>query len=355
MTIRWPALWGVVAAAGGCFLAPLYSEDLPKSAEHYRARTGDGWEVALVRYRPTAAATGLPVLLCHGITGNGRHMDLDEGHSLARWFAHHGREAWTLTLRDSGDSDRADEARQRPRTYSIDTYATQDLAAAIQKVSAVTGAPEIDYVGHSLGGMILYIYLSRGGRGIHAAATLGSPARFHPFGRAAMVVHDLVEPVTRHVDTYPIDELAHVIMPIHGEIDGPIEEMLYNPANISAGTWKKLIAVGEGTISGGVMRQAMRWFDRDSFDSEDGSIDYASAMERIHVPILVVAGKIDRMGEPWSVKTGFRRLGGPKEFFLAAQENGLQADYGHMDMIVGERAASEIWPRVAAFFDEHAR
>jgi pimeloyl-ACP methyl ester carboxylesterase len=341
-------------ATPGCFLTPLYSEDLPKSAEPHSARTDDGWEVALVRYRPIGVSTGRPVLLCHGITGNGRHMDLDDAHSIARWFARRGREAWTLSLRDGGGSDTADASKGRPRTYTVDTYAMQDLKAAIAEVRAVTGAESVDYVGHSLGGIILYIYLGRGGGGIHAAATLGSPVRFHSFGRGAEIVRSLVEPLTRPIDTWPVADLAHVIMPLHGEIRGPVEGMLYNPANTQTSTWKKLIAVGEGTISGGVMRQAMRWFQRDSFDSADGTVDYAVSMSSIRVPILVVAGKIDRMGEPWLVKTGYRRLGGPKEFFLAGTENGAVADYGHMDLILGDRAGEEVWSRVAEFLDRFA-
>jgi len=57
---------------------------------------------------------------------------------------------------------------------------------------------------------------------------------------------------------------------------------------------------------------------------------------------------------PPAVKDGYRLLGGPKEWFLAGEENGAEADYSHMDLILGERAQTEVWPRVLDFLDRHS-
>ena len=35
-------------------------------------------------------------------------------------------------------------------------------------------------------------------------------------------------------------------------------------------------------------------------------------------------------------------------------ESGAKADYGHMDLVMGDRAKDEVWPKVLAFFDRHA-
>jgi pimeloyl-ACP methyl ester carboxylesterase len=224
---------------------------------------------------------------------------------------------------------------------------------AIRQVRQLSGATEIDFVGHSLGGVILYMYLAEGGEGIRSAATLGSPARFRRFGRGASILRDLVAPLSQMLDTYPVDDLAHAIMPLHGEFRGPIESLLYNPENVRTSTWKKMIAVGEGTISGNVLRQALRWTEEDVFDSQDRKVDYAAGMKRIRTPILVVAGKLDRLAEPWSAKAAYERLAGPKEFFLAGVENGVAADYGHMDLILGDRAPQEIWALVENFLSRY--
>ena len=51
------------------------------------AATGDGWELALYRYRPPAiVAAREPVVLCHGMLSNRFNVDLDEEVSLARYL-----------------------------------------------------------------------------------------------------------------------------------------------------------------------------------------------------------------------------------------------------------------------------
>ncbi|MBX5482068.1 MAG: hypothetical protein IRZ16_09570 [Myxococcaceae bacterium] len=87
------------------------------------------------------------------------------------------------------------------------------------------------------------------------------------------------------------------------------------------------------------------------FESADGAIDYRRDMAKIRVPVMVVAGKVDRIANPAAVKDGYRALGGEKVWLLAAEENGFQADYGHMDFLIGQRAATEVWPKVLEFLD----
>ena len=78
-----------------CGCATFHWQPLPATAQAHRAKTADGWELAMVRYPATVPSTGRPVLLVHGIAANARNMDLDEHHSLARWLASQGREAWS--------------------------------------------------------------------------------------------------------------------------------------------------------------------------------------------------------------------------------------------------------------------
>ena len=41
------------------------------------------------------------------------------------------------------------------------------------------------------------------------------------------------------------------------------------------------------------------------------------------------------------------------QWLLLAEENGVEADYGHVDYVLGERAAKEVWSPVLAFFERH--
>ncbi len=334
-----------------CALRNLYLEPLPKEAVELKARTADGWDIALIHYKPEGEPKGPPVLLCHGISANYRNMDLDAEHSLARWFASQGREAFSMSLRGTGGSDYPNPEKGRPYEYTLDTFADQDLPAAIAKVKEVTGARKVQFVGHSMGGLIAYTYLARGGRELDAVVILGSPARFVWGGMLETFIRDWGSLALEDVDSVPMSELASLVLPLHGEFEGPVELLLYNPRNVNKAVWKKLIANGLGTIAGGVLRQFTLWFERDTMVSADGSVDYAKALDAVRTPVYVVAGKYDRIAPAPAVKAGYDWMGGPKTFFIAGEANGFEADYGHMDMVIGDRAAKELWPRLLEFFD----
>lgn len=368
-------LFGALALTG---CASWYVHPLPTEAHEFRARTRDGWELAMVQYVPKGVPTGRPVLLCHGISANGRHMDLDEAHSLARFFAEHGREAWTMSLRGTGQSDRIDPAKHRPGGYSFDTLWNEDTRAAIEFVRTHAQTPKliadarhdgetltaeqleiehepmptIDYVGHSMGGMLVYAYLSQGGPGLHAVVTMGSPTRLDWGGIAEPLLVGPSEQFLSKDGAIPMEGLALFSMIWQGRTSGdPLERLLMNPDNIKPATWQRMVAIGTGDISNSVWLQLERMTTSGRFESFDGKINYREDMSRIHVPVLVVAGKLDRIAVAPAVKDGYRALGGPKEWFLAAEESGFHADYGHMDMVVGERASKELWPKLIDFLD----
>jgi len=344
-----PALLG-----GGC--ATLV-EPLPREAEVHRARTPDGWELELVRYAARPAATGRPVLLCHGITANGRNMDLDSGHSMARWFAAHGRQTWTVSLRPAGSffgAEGGTSPRWKPG-YGFDELVDQDLPTAVAYVRRVTGAPLIDYAGHSLGGIVLYGYLGSGGQGLGAAAVLGSPMRLDlggPVDALLPQVAALLNPGWY----FPAKGPSLFGIPLAGMVqDNPTELVLYNPENTTHLTMQRLMAYGIEDTGMALLQQLAGMMRNGELKSRDGARDYRQLLAGVTTPVLVVAGKRDRMAPVPAVKAGYRALGGPKEWRLMGVENGARADYGHMDLVLGERAATEVWPVVLDFFERHSR
>ena len=328
---------------------------LPNTAIHHRVVTADGWSLSLTEYRP-AHPTGRPVLLVHGISANDRNLDLDATHSLARWLASHGRDTFNLSLRGTGTSDGPDPERGRAYGYTFDTMAREDLPAAIAFVRQATHAPLVDYVGHSMGGMLLYAYLAEGGQGVGAGVTLGSPTRLDFGSRLDPLVLGAVNAMVGKDSAFATATPARFLLPIQAGLDdGPVARLFYNPANVTPATWKELLAVGVDDISGALLIQLSALIRDGRFQSADGKLDYRRDMAKIHVPLLVVAGKADRLGTVMAVKDGYRALGGPKEWLLLGEENGFAHDYGLMDMVLGERASVELWPRVLDFLDRHSR
>jgi pimeloyl-ACP methyl ester carboxylesterase len=326
---------------------------LPPEAELYRAKTDDGWELGLVRYKAVGKTTGLPVLLCHGISANARNLDLDEAHSLARWFAAHGREAWTMSMRAAGDSDRPDEAKGRHPPI-FDDYWRHDLPAAIRQVQQVSGAPLIDYVGHSMGGMIIYAYLSQQGQGLNAVATLGSPTRLD-WGSGTESLLKVAPALLSKTSMLPSRLGSWLTAPFQGAVDdGLFERLFYNHESTSTLSFQRLMAYGTSDTAGGVALQLLRLVETGKFASNDGSLDFRAGLHRVTLPVLVVAARLDRIALTPAVRDGYEALGGRKEWLLISRANGARAEYGHMDLVIGERAPDEVWSHVLDFLNRHA-
>ena len=332
--------------------AALRPIPLPKEAETHRAKTKDGWEISLTRYKPIGPVKGLPVVLCHGISANERNMDLDEDHSMARWLASQGREAWTMSLRGTGASDTIDTGKNRAGPIYFDDYWRQDLPAVVDYVKAVSGAEAIDYAGHSMGGMVLYAYLSQGGQGIHAAATLGTPTRLDWGTGMEGLIKTLGPVFVSPQSMIPSEGGALLASPFQGLVDdGPFQRFFYNPQSTNLETWRRLMVYGTAPVSGGTALQLISMIDGGQFLSFDGKIDLRADMAKITTPVIVIAGRLDRIAVAPAVKDGYRALGGPKEWHLITRANGALGEYGHMDLVIGERASVEVWPKVLGFFD----
>ena len=344
----------VLLLSGGCVLSRLYREPLPAHAELFEVTTADGWRLGMIRYAPEHPR-GLPVLLCHGVVNNGRILDIDAEHSLARWLAAQGRDVYLLNLRGTRFSDQPDAEVGRSTIYSADTYVAQDIPAAIEAIRRRTGAAKVDLVGHSMGGHLAYMYLVDRPGEVNAAATLGAAVQFDGVGKVERESAQALASFAGLLgDTIPAPEIVHIFAPLHGEFEGPLERVGRNSENVRTRTWKRFMATGVDHCSSAVLAQLEVWIARNGMASADGSVDYNARLGEVRVPVLVIAAKLDKIAPLPAVKAGYELLGGPKEFFIAGQENGFRYDYAHGDLVMADRAQLELWPQILRFFDAHA-
>ncbi len=146
---------------------------------HEQLRCGDG---AIVELRRVPIPDGVPraplppVLLVHGLAANHRNQDLHPDYSLARHLAGLGRDVWLPTLRCGLPLP------WPGHRIRFEAMARNDLPLVIDEVLARTGARQIDYVGFSMGGMLLYAVLDATvpRARFRRVVTVGSPAEVRP-------------------------------------------------------------------------------------------------------------------------------------------------------------------------------
>ena len=171
-----PLLAIVALAAPGCATMRRSASDpgLRPCTDGY-AETADGWPLGVRHIRPERPDPGkLPVVLCHGMGLNGTFWTIADGH-LPGLLADHGYEVFVVDMRGSGASHRKGpigklNAGLRETfllelgvsRWTIDDQALRDVPAILDYVCRETGRDRVNWVGHSLGGMIVYAFLERG-------------------------------------------------------------------------------------------------------------------------------------------------------------------------------------------------
>ncbi len=393
MTRTGPAL----GAAVGSYAAYIYlglktpmpgeTQDVATGLEVERREfvTTDGLTLRPKRY---ANPGGVPVLLCHGFGGNGNTFDLPrEGRNMAVHLARDGFDVWVSSFRGCGrEPYRSDEGDWR---HSMDHLAIYDASALVEGILSVTGKP-VFWVGHSMGGFVLYMYLQgarfaggdtvvsdpglvaeRHGK-LAGAVTLGAPGAF------SWPADDPERKgVNRAVNRRYVEHYIRVMREkesssprIHrrGSRNGflrshpritsalvrtPLAVNVYNRANTDRDATTALVYNGRDDVSAAMWLQRLEsvlggdLVQHRPVDRRVDAFNYTRNMHLITLPVMFITGDRDynpRMVESFayeivsSVKKEFVRLPG----------------YGHIDMLMGRNVASEVYPLISAWIKEVA-
>lgn len=323
---------------------------------HY-VRTADGWDVQLRRYLPRGAGPRYeePVVLCHGLGANHYNVDWDPPHGIAQYLAEAGRDCWVISLRGHDGSSRPSRRNGLRWGFSFDDH-VRDVVAALECVVAKTGASRVQWVGHSMGGMLAYAlggmeharYLAGG------VVALGSPASFADQAYLRWLTRLGV--VLARRTRVPQRWLTRMIAPFTGFFDLPFSELAIAPKSMDGRLVRRLQAWVFEDISAGVMRQFHDWVHNDAFRSLDRTVDYKERMRAHRAPFLLVAASADKLAPPPCMERAFALLGSEeKTLRMVGRAHGQSVDYGHGDLLLGRAAPREIYPLVEAWLRERAR
>ena len=327
---------------------------LPMPYDHFElVRAPDGGRFELRRVSPSVAAVAAPpVLLVHGICANHRNQDISPDASLARFLAARGRDVWLLTLR-SGRMRRWREGPLRPAGF--ESMTRHDVPMAIARVRELTGADKLDYVGFSMGGMLLYASLGRTIEEAHLrrVAVVGSPGRVQPPVGVPRFLRFLPRIVVPPILT---GMLGTGFAFLSEWFATPMHRMILNPKNVAPGMTKLALVECVQDVPGTLIADFMIWSTTGGVVRVQGK-DILDGLHLVTLPALFVAGADDRVGTARAVHAAFDAWGAEanpiKRFLLLGTASGAEHDYGHGDLAVGHRLTEDLYPVIAKFIDEN--
>jgi predicted alpha/beta hydrolase len=316
------------------------------------ARTRDGWSIALHRYQ-TAEAEPSPVILCPGYACNRHFLDFDDRYSLARHLARRGFDAWVVELRGRGQSQ-PEEDRAAAAGWTFDDFVRFDVPAAIEHVRERCHGRRPVWVGHSLGGMVIYGALGCGPElteQVSGVVTMASPVGFPP------VASVLARALGRLLLGLPFPHLLpqqRVLVALWSLIgwSAGAARVGMNPINTDRHAFGRALPRFIGNVQRAELQQLVHWSMTGEFCSTDGTIDYRAGLRRIVTPALIVAGAVDQLASPEMVSFAYDHIrSSDKTYREFAARNGDADDYGHIDLIFGRRAPEEVFPAIAAWIE----
>jgi pimeloyl-ACP methyl ester carboxylesterase len=322
------------------------------------ATTGDGWRLALWCYRPEAFGAerrGLPVLLCHGFGCNHLVFDATDDRSLARWIACRGRMAVAVELRGHGSSDRPRLlGRGRRFGWSFDDYVLSDAPALLAEARRMAGAEEVHWVGHSMGGLVGLGLLARGGSGVRSLVTLGSGLDLSG-ARSGFRVFERYLSVLERLPAAPLGLLARAYAPFVGRRRTWFERFNVWSSNCEPHVWRSICERGFHPVSAPVLVQLASVLEPGGLRSANGALAYLEALAAVRTPVLALAGDRDRQCPPDGPRSTVAALSSAaaRELAVLGPESGAADHYGHFDLLIGTRAAEEVFARVWAWLDRH--
>ena len=293
-------------------------------------RTADGWQLKL-RHFP---ADGPPVVLVHGMGANHNNWDFRAEVSLAAYLQARGWDVWVPELR--GDEGTVAPSEDAARNYSFDDHARLDIPAAVDAILAETGEEQIYWVGHSMGGMLLYTSLKQFEDRIAAGVAIAAPVRFEEKSgwiRLAKAGGHIVP--SRGV--MHNRAIYRALRPL-GRAN-PIYGILLNRDNVD---WTLLRSIGEAGLedmSRVTVDQVHQWLLTERFEDVNGE----SWVGPSEVPILVMSGSMDKVAPRPNVEAAC-------DIYVDCTYVALDG-YGHVDPVVGTTAREEVYPLIEEWLE----
>ncbi len=303
-------------------------------------KTADGWVNALRHY----PGEGPPVMLVHGMSANHNNWDFRDDASFVPRLLEEGYDVWVPELR--GDPGSRHTSRRAGRRFTFDDHARYDLPAAVDRVLEITGESDLLWVGHSMGGMLLYTAISHYPDKVRAGVAVSAPAQFlHP-----IKIHKLAKGAGWLIG-------GHGMLPTRGlgmlalnlGLRRMLEHRVAAPDTLRSDLVRGLAKHTLQPIPKAMARQTLEWLREGELATLQGEPWLTTSL----VPLLVMAGPADGIVSEPDVAAACDRFSDCR-YVQLSEAWGFSHDYGHIDTVLGRTAPIEVLPLILDFLEEHA-
>ena len=316
----------------------------PEPSERYLVRARDGVALHLRRVREPGARRGRAVMLLHGLASNHEGFHFPGGLSMARYLARRGYDVWLPELRGHGAS--------RPRRFDwrLDDYLQLDLPAILAGIQRYSGAEEISWVGHSMGGILLMAYgMLYDDHPIDRGVAVGS-ALDYKVGGSGFAELLALRPVLERMTAIPYGTLIHLLSPAFGRGLRPLEVFNAWPTNIDPEVLRGLHARCFHTIPVTLLSSLATTFDDQGLRLRSG-FRFTEETHRIDFPLLLIGGSRDQQVHHEAVAYTGELIGATAQVSIRGADQGDGDHYGHWDLLIGKRAEEEVWAEILEFLE----
>ncbi|MFB6352380.1 MAG: alpha/beta hydrolase, partial [Bradymonadaceae bacterium] len=266
------------------------------------------------------------------------------GRSLAEWLAERGHEVWLPELRGHGASEVSGW------DWRFDDHLLYDAPAIVEFVLRVSGADAINWVGHSMGGMLLLCYgIHQPDAPIARGITIGSAIDYR-VGDTGFEQLLAARAILSRFTALPYGTLAHLLAPTIGRGPDALVEFNVWPSNIEGEVSRRLHSQCFGTIPVSLLESLSTTFDEEGLRLDSG-FQFLEHAPQLDFPIRLLAGSHDRQVDIEAVEKTAELVGANAEVNAYGEPWGERMGYGHFDLILGRRAPCEVWPDIAAFIE----
>lgn len=317
----------------------------------------DQWQLATYHY--TASQKKHPVILIHGFGTNRFDVDFPEKrYSLAKYLHAQGYDTWVIELRGTGQSRRTSLLGQIQSklcyNWTFDDHIFKDIPVLVKWIQKKTGQKKLHWIGHSLGGTVVYASIETLGNEVCASAvTLGSA--MNSTAKIGLI-HLLlkIDPLVKKLPLIPLKTLARTLAPA-GRWMAPLEDnFFYAIDNVDMKIIEVALRQAVENVSPALFLQLHDWYRNNHFRAHDRNFSYRDHLKKIKAPFLVCAGSVDGLTGYPDVYFGFKNISSKKKkFLLFGKEKGCRTEYGHLDLVLGKNAPREVFPQVLNWLDQN--